>query len=200
MPSKGGVVLKKNWISHLLYIDDLKLYARKKKKLERMLKIVEDFSTKIKMMFGLDECTILIIKKGNYHPTNILPPIPKLDDIEDKWCRCLGIMKGIDFHIKDTKEQTKKEYFSQLRNVFKSSMTGENIMVSICAYTILVPCYNDGVSKWTKGEFKNMNAKTCKLLTMHGFHCLKANTHMLYFHCSDGGRFLTDLEDIHNNE
>eukprot|EP00957_Ditylum_brightwellii_P074698 5677641-Ditylum_brightwellii.AAC.1 len=54
--------------------------------------------------------------------------------------------------------------------------------------------------KWSKGKLKCMDVKTCKLLTMHGCHHPKANTHWLYLHQSQGGRGLTGLEDTHNME
>eukprot|EP00957_Ditylum_brightwellii_P183935 14010436-Ditylum_brightwellii.AAC.1 len=52
---------RKNKISHLLYIDDLKLYARNEEELRRALKFVENFSGDINMTFGLDKCAILLI-------------------------------------------------------------------------------------------------------------------------------------------
>eukprot|EP00957_Ditylum_brightwellii_P200072 15251978-Ditylum_brightwellii.AAC.1 len=45
-----------------------------------------------------------------------------------------------------------------------------------------------------------MDVKSCKLLTTHGYHHSKANTHRLYLHRSRGGRGLTGLEDTHNNK
>eukprot|EP00957_Ditylum_brightwellii_P211467 15366198-Ditylum_brightwellii.AAC.3 len=79
-----GFILCKNKISHLLYIDNLKLYARNKEELCHALQIVEDFSRDINMSFGLDKCAILLIKNGKYTTTNICPEIPKLDDDENK--------------------------------------------------------------------------------------------------------------------
>eukprot|EP00957_Ditylum_brightwellii_P070360 5345489-Ditylum_brightwellii.AAC.1 len=109
-------------------------------------------------------------------------------------------MKGIDFHVKDVKDQTKKEYLSRLRKILKSGMNGGNIMTAICAYAVQVLHYTFGIMKWTKGELKNMDVKTRKLLMTHGFLHPKASTHRLYLHCSRGGRGLTGLEDNHNTE
>eukprot|EP00957_Ditylum_brightwellii_P161067 12262939-Ditylum_brightwellii.AAC.1 len=84
-------------------------------------------------------------------------------------------MDGTGFHMKDVKEQTKKEYFSWPRKILESRMSGGNIMIAVCAYAVPVLCYRFGILKWTKGELKNMDVKTSKLLTMHGFHHRKAN-------------------------
>eukprot|EP00957_Ditylum_brightwellii_P044341 3364527-Ditylum_brightwellii.AAC.1 len=109
-------------------------------------------------------------------------------------------MEGIDFHVKDVKDQTKKKYFSHLQRILKSGMNGGNIMTAICAYAVPVLRYTFGIIKWIKGELKNMDVKTRKLLTTHGYHHPKANTHMLYLHQSRGGRGLTGLEDSYNNK
>eukprot|EP00957_Ditylum_brightwellii_P025114 1900987-Ditylum_brightwellii.AAC.1 len=109
-------------------------------------------------------------------------------------------MDGIDFHVKDVKDQTKMKYFSHLRKMLKSGMNGENIMTSICAYVVLLLHYMFGIMKWIKGELKNMDIKPRKLLMMHGFYHPKTNTHRLYLHQLRGGRGVTGLEDMHNNE
>eukprot|EP00957_Ditylum_brightwellii_P034724 2632004-Ditylum_brightwellii.AAC.1 len=54
--------------------------------------------------------------------------------------------------------------------------------------------------KWSKGKLKRIDVKTRKLLTRHGFHHPKANTHQLYLHQSQECRGLTGLENTHNME
>ncbi|XP_045770460.1 uncharacterized protein LOC123870988 [Maniola jurtina] len=55
---KGGEV-----ISHLLYMDDLKLYASKRTDLVKLLKITQNFSNNIGMEFGVDKCAIINIER-----------------------------------------------------------------------------------------------------------------------------------------
>ena len=43
-------------ISHLLYMDDLKLYGKSSNELESLLNTVRIFSTDISMEFGLEKC------------------------------------------------------------------------------------------------------------------------------------------------
>ena len=51
-------------ISHLLYIDDLKLYGKSSNELESLLNTVRIFSTDVSMEFGLEKCATLTIHKG----------------------------------------------------------------------------------------------------------------------------------------
>eukprot|EP00957_Ditylum_brightwellii_P057962 4394957-Ditylum_brightwellii.AAC.1 len=65
------------------------------------------------MNFGLDKCAILLILNSKYTTTNIYPEILKLDDEDSKGYQYLGMMKGLDFHMKEVKDMTIKEYISQ---------------------------------------------------------------------------------------
>jgi hypothetical protein len=48
-------------ITHLLYVDDIKLYASTQRQLKQLLEITEQFSTDIQMSFGTDKCRIQTI-------------------------------------------------------------------------------------------------------------------------------------------
>jgi hypothetical protein len=50
-PGGGGIR-----INHLLYMDDIKLYAPKKNHILSLLTITESFSNDIGMSFGIDKC------------------------------------------------------------------------------------------------------------------------------------------------
>ena len=55
-------------ITHLLYMDDLKLYGQTEEKLHKLVKITKEFSEKIHMNFGSDKCSIQNIKRGKMEP------------------------------------------------------------------------------------------------------------------------------------
>ena len=46
-------------ITHLFYMDDIKLYSVSRKKLDQLLEVVEIYSNDIRMTFGLDKCRIM---------------------------------------------------------------------------------------------------------------------------------------------
>ena len=53
---------KKN---HLIYTDDIKLFAKTKKELETLIQAVRIYSQDIGMGFGIEKCTMLIMKVEN---------------------------------------------------------------------------------------------------------------------------------------
>ena len=54
----------KRKINHLLFMDDLKLYAKDMKQLDSLVHTVRIFSKDIGMRFGIDKRAILILKRG----------------------------------------------------------------------------------------------------------------------------------------
>ena len=59
-----GYKIRTEWITHLFYIDDLKLYAKHDNELEGLLRIVKGFSDDIGMDFGLSKCAKAIFKRS----------------------------------------------------------------------------------------------------------------------------------------
>jgi len=54
----------KTKISHLLYMDDLKLIAKSEEELQKQIQTVKTFSDDIHMEFGLDKCSKITFKRG----------------------------------------------------------------------------------------------------------------------------------------
>lgn len=49
-------------ISHLLFMDDLKLYGASKDQLDSLVQVVRIVLQDIKMSFGLDKCAVLEVR------------------------------------------------------------------------------------------------------------------------------------------
>jgi hypothetical protein len=68
----GYKLNKTQLLSHLFYMDDLKLYASDQKQLKSLLETTAIFSNDINMEFGLDKCAILNVKRGKIETTENL--------------------------------------------------------------------------------------------------------------------------------
>ena len=51
-------------LNHLLYMDDLKLFAKSEEQIDTLVRTVHVFSTDIGMQFGMKKCGILTMKRG----------------------------------------------------------------------------------------------------------------------------------------
>ena len=50
-----------------MYMDDVKLFAKNEKELEIVIQAVRIYSQDIEMEFGIEKCTMLIMKSGKQH-------------------------------------------------------------------------------------------------------------------------------------
>ena len=64
--TKPGYEFAKNRenMNHLLYMDDLKLYAKSEKELDSLIQTVRAFSKDVGMQFGIEKCSTLVMKRG----------------------------------------------------------------------------------------------------------------------------------------
>ena len=66
----------KNKVSNLLYIKDLKIYAKDYVQMERCKAMIQEFSNDITMEFGLEKCAVIHMRKGEVFDSPIVDSIP----------------------------------------------------------------------------------------------------------------------------
>ena len=98
-------------ISHLLYMDDLKIYTRTEAHLRKALSIIKTFTCDISMDFGLGKCGIAIIKDGKQIKRQNMP-IDDKTSIQslDEEAACFGIDENSGIQYSAMKEKLAKEY------------------------------------------------------------------------------------------
>ena len=102
----------KEKINHLLFMDDLKLYAKNKKGLDSLVQTVRIFNDDIGMEFGIYTCTTLVLKRGK---------LTKFDEIslpdgtvmkvliEEAVYKYLGVIEADQIRYTEMKEKVKTE-------------------------------------------------------------------------------------------
>ena len=81
------------------------------------------------------------------------------------------------------------------RKLLETKLTSRNLIKGINTWTVPVIRYSGPFLKWTRDEFKKMNQKTRKLMTMHKALHPRDNVDRLYVSRKEGGRGLTSIED-----
>ena len=66
----GCVFKNKTRISHLLHMNDLKLFGKTKRDMESLMNTVRLFSENIGMQFGVDKCAITVLNRGKLDSSN----------------------------------------------------------------------------------------------------------------------------------
>ena len=184
-------------ISHLLFMDDLKLYARNKPELEELVGVVNGYSDDIRMEFGMSKCAVLSVVKGKrVEGTGLeLPSGEVMADVEEEGYKYLGVLQTDTVMSADMKKKVKKEYFRRLKLLLKSQLYAGNLISGINAWAIGIVRYTAGVLDWGKGELRKIDVQTRKTMTMHGAFHRNSNVDRLYLKRKDGGRGLISVVD-----
>ncbi|KAL0274582.1 UNVERIFIED_CONTAM: hypothetical protein PYX00_002681 [Menopon gallinae] len=187
-------------VSHLLYMDDIKLYAPSQKKLERLIVLTECFSKDIGMSFGIDKCRNQCIRSGVLQPGDIAltdgDVIPHLED-GDAY-KYLGFQQSRRIEHGKIKDQLATKYTQRLNSILKSRLNGKNIVTAINTFAVPVLAYSFGIINWTKGDLYKLKTKTHKILTHHRIHHPRSAVERLTIPRKAGGRGLIDITNLHN--
>jgi len=187
-------------INHLLYMDDIKLYARSPQELQRLIEAVKNYSDKMQMKFGLDKCKIVHVRHGKLQTDGEDHELPNGDKIEtlcneknvDKY---LGILQLNEIKHNQMKTELQSEYRKRVRAILKTQLSGKNKIAAINSLAIPVIRYSGGVVSWTQTELKELDRGTRKLLTTYRGLAKRSDVDRLYIARRDGGRGLLSVED-----
>ena len=128
---EGYTYGKKTKVNHLLFVDDLKLYARSECQLDSLIQSVRIFSNDIGMKFGIEKCAVLVIKRGTLAQTESIT-LP--DDItirameENEGYKYLGVLEASDMLHDQMKDKILKEYLRRVKKVARSKLNGGNLI------------------------------------------------------------------------
>ena len=184
-------------LNHLIYMDDLKLFAKNDKDLEGLLTTVKQFSNDIGMEFGLDKCAKATFVKGKLIKSSciILDIETIIKELDPEECyKYLGVNEGDGINHTKMKEKIRKEYYRRVRLVLKTELNSKNRIEAINSLAIPVVQYSFNIINWTITDLQRLDRKTRKLLTANRMLHPKADVDRLYLPRRDGGRGMIQLE------
>ena len=99
-------------LNHLLFMDDLKLFAKSKNQIDSLVLTVNIFSEDNGMQFGIKKCGVLTIERGKVIRTDgiRLPDGQHMKDIDENGYIYLEILETDKIEEKEMKEKFSKEY------------------------------------------------------------------------------------------
>ena len=144
-------------ISHLFYMDDLKLYSSNREETIKQIEIVKRFSNDICMEFGLDKCAFVLLKKGRrIESENIEIEGDIIKELEqERTYKYLGIEESEKIENNIMKGKIKKEYRRRLKLILKSELNPRNKMQAINTLAIPVLSYGFGIKQAECYDQKN---------------------------------------------
>lgn len=197
VPSK-----REHKITHLFYMDDLKLYASNAKDLRLALDTVRRYSEDIGMEFGLDKCATIHLAKGKIsedkEDVQLVDgnAIRHLDD--DEAYEYLGIPQRRMQEVRAVKERLTAKYRQTLRRIWSSDLSGKNKVLATNTFAVPTLLYTFGCIKWNVNELQNLDRGTRKMMTIYRSLHPKSSVARLYLPRKLGGRGLISLECLHD--
>ena len=191
-----GYKIRTERITHLFYMDDLKLYAKDDSELEGLLRIVKGFSDDIGMEFGLSKCAKATFKRGKLEKSDHvrLDEETMIKDLEqEKVYKYLGVDESSGIQH-TTMRQKLKKVLVRTQLILKTELNSKNRITAINKLAIPIITYSLNIIDWNLNEVKRLDIKVRKMMTTHSVHHPKADIDRLYLPRSNRGRGLTQLE------
>lgn len=190
-------------MSHLLFMDDLKVYAANPEQLKGQLELVSKFSRSISMEFGLEKCAFVHIKGGKIqNSSNItlldsssFTPLPLLDKY-----KYLGIQQTLNIDHKETKKLFEDHLKRRLNLILKSYLYSSATTTAINTWVMPIVKYSFGIVKWSPTDLDNLDRLIRTTLTKNRQHHPNSSVSRLYVPRDRGGRGMKNLKQAHNKE
>ena len=188
----------KEKINHLMYMEGIKLFAKKEKELETLIHVVRIYSQDIGMEFGIEKFAMLVMKSGKRHMTDGME-LPNHDKIralrEEETYKYLGILEVDTIKQVEMKDKIRKEYIRRTRKLLETKLSSRNLIKGINTWDVPLIRYPGPFLNWTWDELKQMDQRTIKLMTMHKALHPRDDDDRLYVSRKDWGRELASIED-----
>lgn len=182
-------------LNHLLYMDDLKLFAKSKRHLQSLITTTKIFSDDIKMKFGTEKCSTVFVKNGKI--VSSLETICNIRNLPvDQNYKYLGLEQHIGLDHMTIKGKQISSFQQKLSKVLKTSLDARNLIKAINTYAISSLNYSFGVVKWSKTDLDSLDRIVRTMLTK--FRALHPNSAVerLYISRKLGGRGLLNIKNL----
>ena len=157
-------------MTHLFFVDDLKLYATTANQIKVLLDLVTQFSNDIGMVFGESKCAYEIIERGKLkssEETLVMNGLSIRPLKEGECYRYLGQDENLSYNGPINKERVTKEYYGRVRKLWSSELSAYNKSNAHNALAVPIVTPTFGILKWTLEELHQINVKTRKMLTIY---------------------------------
>lgn len=190
-------------VTHLMFVDDLKVFAPGEAALARSMKVVERITAAIGMSIGARKCATACIRKGKIDKALDIPFGSEVVKAlaEGKSYKYLGVAQVFHAEAGTVREHLKTTYIERLCKIWKSRLSGRNkIHASNVWATSLFRYFFGSPLKWTKSHLRDLDRTTRKILRKFKGHYRGASIERLYLRGDRGGRGLHGLAHVYQRE
>ena len=115
---------------------------------------------------------------------------------EKENCKYLGILAADSIKQAEMREQIRKGYLRQMRKLLKTKLYHRNLIKEINTWVVHLRRHSGPFLKWKRGEIRQMDQSTKKLIMIHKALHPRDDIDRLYVSRKEEGKELTSIEDI----
>lgn len=199
----GDPKFRDHKITHLFYMDDLKLYASGQTGLRQAIRVVEEYTRDIGMEFGLDKCAVIHLQRGRVGE-GIEGDVELIDGRMMRQLRgeetyqYLGVAQSGIQDAGEVKRSLQDKYKRLTRKIWSSELTGKNKVTATNMLAVPIVSYSFGVVKWTMKELDDLDVTTRKIMFHNHSHHPISSVVRVSLPREKGGRGLLSLKCVHN--
>ena len=181
-------------ITHLLYVDDMKVFAASQSKLDRVLKVTKTALEDIGLIWNENKCSIAHIKKGVLDSTNHndQQSITNLKDGEKY--RFLGILENTQQGDHKVLETTSETYQQRLSVICSSPLSDLHKVTATNQYVLPTLSYPMWTQTWQINALKQIDRESRKIIKDNGGSHPATSIDLYYLLRKMGGRGLKSVE------
>ena len=147
-------------INHLMYMYDIRLFAKTEKELETLIHEFRIYSRDIGMEFGIEKCVMLVMKSGKRHMTDGMELLnhDRIRTLEgNETYKYLGILEADTIKQVQIKDLIRKQYLRRMRKLLETKLSRRNLIKGTNTLAVPLVRYSVPFLKWTREELKQMD-------------------------------------------
>ena len=183
-------------VTHLLFMDDLKIFAESREEVRDMTAEAEEVSQALGMRFGVAKCAAAHVKRGRLVGGSSMElqtgtTIPEMQ-YGDTY-KYLGVAQLFGTNLAATKTKIRKEYIARMRKVWGGATNSLTKARNHNSWCVALFRYFFGVVRWSRSELIQMDRRMRRIMAQNGCHHIGAAPERLYQPRMKGGRGLQSL-------
>jgi len=190
-------------VSHLFFMDDLKVYAANASALGAALETVDEVSQAVGMKLGLRKCAVAHIKGGKLVNGEdfLLDEERKIEQVaRGGTYKYLGIEQLFKPDHKAVRERLTKTYAKRLHRIWSSGLNSKHKVNATNTWAVSVFRYFFTQVKWSEKALKELDILTRRIMRRYKCHHRSASVERLYIRRISGGRGLSNIWQIYEKE
>ena len=186
-------------VTHLLYIDDMKIYAASEETLGRVIRSVKYAMANIGLEWNDRKCSVVHVKRGVLQDSGDGMRLGESEMIESlsegSNYKFLGVLENVKQEDGLALEVAAKVYLKHLSVIWSSPLSDYNRVIATNQFALPLMEFLMWTQRWPLDELQRLDRETRKVVCETGGKHPLGSTALMYLPRRRGGRELKSIEE-----